>query len=89
MPKFRKRPLVIDAHQWDGDLTALVDWSRPFPEPRVRWHIEAGAVLMPTDRGVMRAEQGDWIIRGVAGELYPCEATIFAQSYETVEESAF
>ena len=79
--KFRKKPVVVDAWQnlddngwpqWLGE----VDVGR---EP-------GGVILINTLEGVMRAEMGDWIIRGVAGEVYPCKPDIFEQTYEPLEE---
>ena len=86
--KFRKKPVIIDAWQWDG---------RTQRERRPVWLqadlIEAGggmesgqAVLhIPTLEGVMSAQPGDWIIRGVKGEIYPCKPDIFAATYESAE----
>lgn len=45
-----------------------------------------GVLLIHTLEGVMRCDPGDWIIRGIMGELYSCKNTIFAESYERVEE---
>jgi hypothetical protein len=42
-------------------------------------------LLIPTLEGVMVGTQGDWIIRGVKGELYPCKPDIFEATYEPVE----
>lgn len=42
-------------------------------------------LVIPTLEGDMEASEGDWIIRGVKGELYPCKPDIFAATYETVE----
>lgn len=81
--KFRKKPVVIDAVQ----LTASAfDADHPNEEHLI------GVTYDPTERcafiktleGVMRADIGDWIIRGVKGELYPCKPDIFAATYEAV-----
>ena len=85
--KFRKKPVVIEAHRIGDD-----DW------PRVIWegvnrneivlHLESvngvvqGHVDIVTLEGTMRGEVGDWIIRGVKGEFYPCRADIFEATYE-------
>lgn len=42
-------------------------------------------LLIQTKEGIMRADPGDWIIRGVQGELYPCKPDIFEATYEAVE----
>jgi hypothetical protein len=43
-------------------------------------------LCIPTLEGLMLAQEGDWVIRGVKGELYPCKPDIFAATYEPVEE---
>lgn len=78
--KYRKKPVVIEAWQFDTERFAEMPlWVS------VYWF--AGECLhIPTLEGVMRANEGDWIIRGVKGELYPCKPDIFAATYEPVEE---
>ena len=81
--KFRKKPVVIDAVQFhageqDGELASDVIAGR------VRY-TEEGTMLIETLEGVMEAKPGDWIIRGVKGELYPCKPDIFAATYEPVD----
>jgi hypothetical protein len=80
MPKFRKKPVVIEAfpHQpglrWPelaGDVAA----------GRLSYQTD-GSVLIQTLEGAMRGDPGDWIIRGVKGELYPCKPDVFEASYE-------
>ena len=46
----------------------------------------AGGAVIPTLEGVMRASLGDWIIKGVKGEFYPCKPDIFAATYDAVNE---
>jgi len=82
--KYRKKPVVIDAwlyraSEQDGDLNEYVIAG-------VLEYKEDGCALIQTLEGVMRAEPGDWIIRGVKGELYPCKPDIFAATYEPVLE---
>jgi len=52
--------------------------------PEMSEHFGSG-IEIATLEGVMRADVGDWIIRGVAGEFYPCKPDIFAATYEPVE----
>ena len=83
MPKFRKKPVVIEAVRYDGTfpLEFLAD------DERVRSAGDrSGDMEIVTLEGTMRAAIGDWIIRGVQGELYPCKPSIFAATYEPVEE---
>jgi hypothetical protein len=83
MPKFRKRPVVIDAVKWTGsnvdDVRAL-----GLESPDVR----GTDLLVPTLEGPLRAAAGDWLIRGVQGEFYPCKPDIFAATYEPAGESS-
>lgn len=87
--KFRKKPVVIEAMQFDGsDESAheIQDWA----ESCCSFNDLVKAVackgedfmLVHTLEGTMRAQPGDWIIRGVQGEFYPCKPDIFAATYE-------
>lgn len=86
--KFRKKPVVIDAVRVpvDGpknkrDFEAwgrLLAWLDRGP-----WMVtEDLGIDIKTLEGTMHASPGDWIIRGVQGEIYPCKPDIFAQTYE-------
>ncbi|BDZ40801.1 hypothetical protein GCM10025865_01000 [Paraoerskovia sediminicola] len=68
--KFRKKPVIIEAMQWDGTPEGAT--------PIINWILETG------ERSAMRATPGDWIIRGVQGEFYPCKPDIFEATYEVV-----
>lgn len=80
--KFRKKPVVIEAFQWNGE--------RPLPSPLIaNWDnnpMTPEKVTIPTLEGNMVVSKGDWIIQGVAGEFYPCKPDIFGMTYEKVEE---
>lgn len=86
--KFRKKPVEVDAFLWTGDerqtedplwiIDAIKEGEVYFTkDPAVRMH-------MKTLEGVMTAQQGDWIIRGVKGEIYACKPDIFEMTYERV-----
>lgn len=87
--RFRKKPVVIEAFRL-GE--AWPDWwAEKHGRNEVTTHNEDGRwrggpdyALIHTLEGVMRAERGDWIIRGVQGELYPCKPDIFAATYDKV-----
>ena len=65
------------------------DWRKFRKRPVVIEAYQTEAPLdIPTLEGVMHANPGDWIIRGVKGELYPCKPDIFEASYEPVEGEA-
>ena len=80
MPRFRKRPVVIEAAQWHaGDA--------PLPGMEPYKHMPWGmSYVINTLEGQMLVTDGDWIITGVKGERYPCKPDIFAASYELVAE---
>lgn len=81
--KFRKKPVVIEAFEYrSGEQRSEV--AQDVVEGRVRY-TEEGTMLIHTLEGVMEARPGDWIIRGVKGELYPCKPEIFVATYEPAE----
>jgi hypothetical protein len=79
--QFRKKPVVIEAFEWKTGYVAPA-W---FDEARNLGIVGAdkeGGCFIKTLEGLMRARPGDWIIRGVKGEIYPCKPDIFAATYE-------
>lgn len=85
MAKFRKKPVVIDAWQFDDeDFDGRPDWlTQALRDGSV--HYRSGVrpyLLVETLEGNHRGDLGDWIIRGVKGELYPCKPDIFALTYD-------
>src|SRR5215469_11687543 len=81
--KFRKKPVVIDAVRYDGkNLSEILDFAgRDNVELRSR---TGGQLMITTLEGEHIASVGDWIIRGVKGEFYPCKPDIFEATYEEV-----
>ena len=81
--KFRKKPVVIDAMQWTGEnpdeIQAFLHDGHP--HAAAGW-VKGRCVEIGTLEGLMVASIGDWIIRGVQGEFYPCKPDIFAATYE-------
>ncbi|WP_278911826.1 hypothetical protein [Deinococcus wulumuqiensis] len=84
MTHYRKKPVVVEARQFhgtesgaDADLAAWVG-----AEYRGQGDGRPGVLLISTLEGVMEAQAGDYIIRGVAGEFYPCRKDIFEVTYE-------
>ena len=77
MAKFRKKPVVIEAVQWTGENPEEI--SR-FCGEFVSW--DEGEPQFATLEGDLYAATGDWIIKGVKGEFYPCKPDIFEKSYE-------
>jgi len=77
--KFRKKPVVIEAVQFTGRNDAEVMAFCPIavdPEDR------GPSLIIPTLEGNHKALPGDWIIKGVKGEFYPCKPDIFAATYD-------
>ncbi len=89
MAKFRKKPVVIEAVRWLNIKIVCPPGPLWFEAAERRGDIQlAGTSLfIKTLEGEMRADVGDWIIRGVKGELYPCRADIFEMTYEAVGET--
>jgi hypothetical protein len=81
MPKFRKKPVVIEALQWTGENAAEVTAFRGGA-----CLFDADGPIIETLEGNMKAMPYDWIIKGVKGEFYPCKPDIFAATYEAVNE---
>jgi len=80
MAKYRKKPVVIEAVQWTGEngsaLRAFIRGAG-FVE-------DGGEIEINTLEGKMIGTIGDWIIKGVKGEFYPCKPDIFEATYEPV-----
>uniref|UniRef100_A0A6H1Z8W7 Phage protein n=1 Tax=viral metagenome TaxID=1070528 RepID=A0A6H1Z8W7_9ZZZZ len=87
MAKFRKKPVVIEAVQFDGSVDSgkrIIAWAAK----QAGRTITAGlpGLTIHTLEGNMVAGTDDWVIRGVQGEFYPCKPDIFRATYEAVEE---
>ena len=80
MAQYRKKPVVIEAVQYDGTFPLA------FLKGDERVRNTPDGMEIVTLEGTMRANIGDWIIRGVQGELYPCKPDIFEATYEPVKE---
>jgi hypothetical protein len=93
MGQFRKKPVVIEAVRVSKrmDLTAPDWWADAVQRNRVIVHgmgkftRDQPWVEIQTLEGVMRGDDGDWIIRGGAGEFYPCKPAIFEATYEAAD----
>lgn len=84
--RYRKKPVVIEAVQWfsDRDAAAAMDpvlWVEN--NGGKTWIDPAdGALYIETLEGRMRVSNGDYIIKGIKGEFYPCKPDIFELTYE-------
>lgn len=85
--KYRKKPVVVDAVLWTGENVEEVSaFTRGHDEVKYVAYFVPGCVYIHTPEGVMAAMTGDWIIKGIKGELYPCKPDIFAATYEEITE---
>lgn len=93
--KFRKKPIVIEAIQWTGEN---VEEIKNFTNGQIKYQVAIGgskygegypqkytSLVIPTLEGDHLALRGDWIIKGIKGEYYPCNSSIFQLTYEQVE----
>jgi hypothetical protein len=96
--KYRKKPVVIEAVQWTGEnqramfdfLTTSTNKNITLEEDTFRIDLvngscQVGNLMIKTLEGEMKASIGDYIIKGVKGEFYPCKPDIFEKTYEEVE----
>ena len=86
MPKYRKKPIVIDAIQSITDGLKEKWISDAIKDGIVT--IRSYGITIKTLEGTMVADETDYIIRGVNGEIYPCKADIFQKTYEEVNDDA-
>lgn len=89
--KYRKKPVVIDAIQFDGSgesCTAVTEFLGGSYAGGHRWKSTTNdGGWITTLEGDMEFRPGDWIIRGVAGEFYPCRSDIFEATYEPAPDA--
>ena len=85
--KYRKKPVVIDAVWFDGTDERAMIVKREFPDINLQFDTDKYCWFVETLEGnqYLLTNDGMWIIRGVAGEYYPCKPDIFDQTYEEVE----
>jgi len=81
--RYRKKPVVIEAVQYTGTLMNVVELAAFMKQEIIA---NEGKLEIPTLEGVMTASQGDFIIKGIHGEFYPCKPDIFEQTYEAVTD---
>lgn len=95
--KYRKKPIVIEAFKWTGGHNQKEDpeWIVEAIKAGDVWFnrldangnvVEHSMMRITTLEGIMTAEVGDYIIKGIKGEIYPCKPDIFEATYDKVEE---
>ena len=86
--KYRKKPVVVEAmrlpEENEDPAQELIDWLND--QERVVLSGRNGSLIIQTPEGDMTANPGDWVIKGVKGELYPCKPDVFEATYEVVED---
>lgn len=83
--KYRKKPIVIEAVQWKGNNHIEIA-AMGLPKQELQEDFLSDYLVIPTMEGEMRANRGDWIIKGVKGEFYPIKDEIFQLTYEPVTD---
>lgn len=91
--KFRKKPVVIDAFQWNGEWADVIAWldsmsDGPFVIPFGSVPPitkEGDQLVIKTPHGPTTANEGDWIIKDSDGDFYPCTDSVFKATYEQVD----
>lgn len=82
--RYRKKPVAIEAVKWNGDkVLEVTDLVREALEDNTLFRMGCD-VIVDTFEGKMKASPGDYIIKGVQGELYPCKPDIFEKIYDKI-----
>lgn len=83
MNKYRKKPIVIEAVRYEGTVQEIVDFAG-IHETKMD---EQDKLYIKTLEGDMLVSHGDYVIKGIQGEFYPCKPDIFEATYERLNES--
>lgn len=84
MSKYRKKPVVVEANLYYDNAKVVLEWIGM--NGGLASIEKDGSIHITTLEGLMKAQPGDWIIKGVKGEFYPCKPDIFDATYEEVVE---
>lgn len=90
--KYRKKPMVIEAIQWNGSnlpevmkfIGSEFKYESNTSYVTSKFSYMNGSLTINTLQGVMEVSNGDYIIKGIKGEFYPCKSDIFQATYEAV-----
>lgn len=87
MQKFVKKPVVIEAIQYNGEnIKAIEDFVGKKLSTVMASDVDV-KLIIPTLEGDMKASKGDYVIKGIKGEFYPCKPDVFKQSYNMIKEN--
>lgn len=92
MSKYRKKPVIVEAFQYDGNIlidtngkTNIPQWIVQAFKDKILYYGTQGHLFVQTLEGTMIVSKNDYIIQGVNGELYPCKPDIFEKTYERID----
>ena len=87
--KYRKKPLIVKAVQWDGknlkEIKSFMKDYRRLPFMQRKPFSNEESLVIPTLEGTIEATNGDYIIKGVKGEFYLCKPDMFKKTYEEIK----
>lgn len=84
--KYKSKPVVIEAHRFLCQ-PIKTDWlEAAFENGDIEMGPDLTAIILSNEHGRLVVRQGDWIIKGTEGELYPCTDSVFRRKYEACEE---
>lgn len=94
--QYRKKPVVIEAVQWNGGVVSTIQIESFVGSTLKRYYnndnpnetTPVSGLIIPTLEGNMLASIGDYIIKGVRGEFYPCKPDIFEKTYTVINNSS-
>lgn len=89
--KYRKKPVIIEAIQFEDNSGRIIEIHEFMGGDTIRVNYEDKNnpyLKIETLEGIMKASVGDYIIKGVNGEFYPCKPDIFEKTYERVTDEA-
>lgn len=84
MAKYRKKPVEIEAVQFPANAELTDEMKDHIGEADYSYSAEDGLFTITTLEGAMTVSPGDYVIKGVAGEMYPCKPDIFHQTYTRI-----
>ena len=78
---FVKKPVTVEAIQWSGSNYESINKFVSNAGKKCYRNPNGSKIFIPTLEGTMEASKGDWIIKGIKGEVYPCKPDIFEDTY--------
>lgn len=82
MKQYRKKPLTVEAHQFQGNVFDMPEWL--LTHAQLKGTNSKGELIIKSKHGTVHAGIGDYVILSQMGEIYPCTAPVFEASYEPV-----